>query len=231
MKRKHVGIVLSFCVVALMCLSTIYCDDSVLTEQEILSVLPKESMIALIPEYGIAPENKIEKKKNAIIKAKLFPNFPEQIVVGYVTKTGKEDDTLCNVAIISKKNNKIIQMWTSEEFGFNFGMEIPEKGLNREQKELVFAVKDLNNDGTAELVFSRISFGAEGSLFEIWGYDKRDEKMKQIFSDSGAVELIYTEGKAWPIIKTTSFHSSTLSCNIFKYDNQSAKYKLIQIHP
>ena len=207
-----------------------------LSEKEILSALPKGSVIARVPTE-FAENGRILANKSAVIPVSLLPGKDVQVIVGYYTEPdpGKGQPirnesaffTRCHVALVARTKNRFQILWDSGGWGCSFGMRPTptENRFNDDQIQLFFHAKDLNGDGMLEIVYSRVSFGAEGSCFEIWEYDTTEKKLIQVCNLSGSVTLIDSPGVKWPKIEATSFHASTVSTVSMEYDSNIRRYK------
>lgn len=202
------------------------------SEEEILSVLPAGSVIASVRTRLHEDSGKTAKKK-AIMQVRLINQEDVETIVGYYTEPdrGGEEQTptyyrRAHVALLARKNSAIKILWDSGGWGFEFGMERIENTYTDSQTSLFFAVRDLNGDGRNEIIFCRASFRAEGSRFEIWQYDPQEQKMIQICDLDGCIELVESPTGKWPIIKTTSFHASTIHSASTEYDPELRRYKL-----
>ncbi|MDO9542576.1 MAG: hypothetical protein Q7J98_09670 [Kiritimatiellia bacterium] len=201
-----------------------------ISEKEILSVLPAGSVIADIRAPPREANGKTAWKK-AFLQVRRSNQEDVKTIVGYYTEPdqdGKETATYfsrAHVALLARKNGAIKVLWDSGGWGSMFGMELIEDAHTDAQLFFLFSLRDLNADGQDELVFSRASFGAEGSQFEIWQYDAQKEKMIQICETSGSIELVESPRSKWPVIRATSFHSSITCTTLLEYDFVLRRYK------
>ncbi|MFH1235588.1 MAG: hypothetical protein V1685_01460 [Parcubacteria group bacterium] len=202
-----------------------------LSEKEILSVLPAGSVIAGIRTRPYEDDGKTAWKK-AIMQVQWSNQEDVETIIGYYTEPdqdGKEQTATyysrVHLALLARKNNAIKVLWDSGGWGFEFGMELIEDAHTDTQLSLFFGLRDLNADSQDELVFSRMSFGAEGSQFEIWQYNAKKEKMIQICETSGSIELPESPRGKWPVIRAISFHASTICTMLFDYDPVLQRYK------
>lgn len=204
-----------------------------LSEGAILAVLPKGSVIAKLPT-SFAEDGRTLAHKKAIIPVRLMPGVDGQAVVGYYTEPdpkggrpmGPRFHSRCHVALVAETGTEPQVIWDSGGWGSEFGMErIDETRYSDDQLALFLGIRDLNGDGKSELVFSRASFRAEGTRFEIWEYHAEEKKMVRVCLVDGWIKLIEGTGKDWPRIECRSFHASTMSSAVFEYDSDLQRYK------
>lgn len=204
-----------------------------LSEKEILSALPKGSIIAAVPakfdESGETLTNKA-----AVVAAQILPGKIAQVVVGYFTEPDPDKNgprgvsfySRCHVALLAKDGQRVRLLWDSGGWGFLFGMQQQEdEKYTDSDASLIFQVRDLNDDGKPEVMFSRASFGAEGTRFEIWQYDPTEKKMIQVCDAPGTIHFLKVPGVAWPRVEVTYFHASTVSTGSMEYDSKKRVYK------
>lgn len=201
-----------------------------LSEEEILSVLPVDSVIASGRTLPYEDDGKTARKKT--VMQVQWSKQDDETIVGYYTEPDQRGEEQAatyyrraHVALLARKNGVIKVLWDSGGWGFDFGMRRTEDVYTDTQRSLFFGLHDINADGREELVFSRTSFGAEGSQFEIWQYDSQKEKMMQICETSGSIELVESPRSKWPVIRATSFHSSITCTTLLEYDFVLRRYK------
>jgi hypothetical protein len=203
-----------------------------LSEEEILSVLPKGSVIAMVP-VRFAENGGVAETRKAIVQVDGLMGGDGEILVGYHTEPdnpkGKQPSTTfehrTHVAVVGRTQGKPELLWDSGAFGFYFGMErLYGTTFSDGQISLFFGARDLNGDKKFEIFFSRISTDAEGTEFEIWHFDPKRRVLQQVLATDGYVELLSESQAGWPVIRARSFEASEESDGTYRFDEKSEHY-------
>ena len=149
-----------------------------LSETEILVYLPEGAKLADVPFVQFGPDEEIKKTRQNVFYADVDDDGEKEIIVAYYTppheyiindKVQKGFFTRAHVKVLDWDGTKYVEQWDSGGWGFEFRAGMGAKLEIREQQlytDNYFNVGDINNDGKPEILFTRASFGADGSEFQ-----------------------------------------------------------------
>lgn len=178
-------------------------QEELITEQEILQLLPEGSRIASIP-VRYRPDRSVASTKRGFVYVDTDRDGKREIVVAYVTPpheylvNGEEQEGFfrrAHVAVLKSDEEGYKKVWDTGGWGAEFKARI--QGPVGTGEELAFTtnyfnVVDINDDRMPDIVFTRASFLAEGDEFEAWSWD--GHAYRQIAKAPGPVRLKDLEG-------------------------------------
>jgi len=176
-----------------------------LSETDILTYLPAGSRLA--DDIPIVQFGTMQEKRPNIFYADTDGDGEKEIIVAYYTLPHEYGDNPENaeayfrrahVKVLDWDGSKYVNGWDSGGWGMLFIAGMSSKLSEIEQQRYsanYFNVLDMTGDGVPEILFTRRSFLAEGTQFEVWSWNETTYEQIALLPTKVIIEDQDADGK------------------------------------